>query len=108
MSETTRRIHTTILGYFLRGLLLLVPITITIWALFQVLAFLDGIIKLDFPGIGLLTLLAIVTSMVPPADNTNPALFLTKLVGGCALMIGVGMVFYWRAQRDAATSPSSA
>lgn len=54
------------------------------------------------------TLLAIVTSMVPPADNTNPALFLTKLVGGCALMIGVGMVFYWRAQRDAATSPSSA
>lgn len=61
MSETTRRIHTTVLGYFLRGLLLLVPITITIWALFQVLAFLDGIIKLDFPGLGLLTLLAIVT-----------------------------------------------
>ena len=48
------------------------------------------------------TLLAIVTSLVPPADNTNPALFLTKLVGGCALMIVVGLVFYWRGQRSAA------
>ncbi len=52
------------------------------------------------------TLLAIVTSLVPPADNTNPALFLTKLVGGCALMIVVGLVFYWRGQHDASASPS--
>lgn len=60
MSETTRRIHTTVLGYFLRGLLLLVPITIMVWAVWQSLAFLDSIIKTDIPGLGLLILLGII------------------------------------------------
>ena len=30
-----------ILGYFLRGLLLLVPITVIVWAIYRVLAFLS-------------------------------------------------------------------
>jgi uncharacterized membrane protein len=60
MSETTRRIHTTLLGYFLRGLLLLVPITLMIWAIWQSLAFLDSIIKTDIPGLGLLILCGII------------------------------------------------
>lgn len=60
MSETTRRIHTTVLGYFLRGLLLLVPITLLVWAIWQSLAFLDSIIKTDIPGLGLLILLGII------------------------------------------------
>lgn len=60
MSETTRRIHTTVLGYFLRGLLLLVPITLMVWAIWQSLAYLDSIIKTDIPGLGLLILLGII------------------------------------------------
>ena len=60
MSETTRRIHTTGLGYFLRGLLLLVPITLMVWAIWQSLAYLDSIIKTDIPGLGLLILLGII------------------------------------------------
>ncbi len=60
MSETTRRIHTTLLGYFLRGLLLLVPITLMVWAIWQSLAFLDSIIKTDIPGLGLLILCGII------------------------------------------------
>lgn len=42
------------------------------------------------------TLLAIGTSMIPPADSSSPGLFLVKVVGGSALLVGVGLVFYWR------------
>lgn len=45
------------------------------------------------------TLLAIATSMIPPANSNNPGLFLLKVVGGSALLIGVGLVFYRRGQR---------
>ena len=50
-----------LLGYFLRGLLVLVPVTVIVWASWQALAFLDGIIEVDIPGVGLLLLLAIIT-----------------------------------------------
>ena len=42
------------------------------------------------------TLLAIVTSVIPPDDSPNPRLFVIKVVGGCLLMIAVGLAFYWR------------
>ncbi len=42
------------------------------------------------------TALAIVTSMIPPTGSTNPGLFVAKVVGGSALLIGVGLVFYRR------------
>jgi uncharacterized membrane protein len=61
MSMTPRRFGRIALGYFFRGLLLLVPITIMLWAIWQSLAFLDGIIKTDIPGLGLLLLIAIIT-----------------------------------------------
>ncbi|MGB5132899.1 MAG: APC family permease [Steroidobacteraceae bacterium] len=46
------------------------------------------------------TMLAIVTSMIPPADSQNPGLFLMKVVGGSALLIGVGLMFYRHGQRQ--------
>ena len=61
MSLTPRRIGHYVLGYFFRGLLLLVPVTIMLWAIWQSLAFLDGIIKTEFPGLGLLILVAGIT-----------------------------------------------
>ena len=42
------------------------------------------------------TLLAIVTSMLPPENGSSAVLFFLKVVGGCALFIGAGMVFYAR------------
>lgn len=60
MSLNARRTGRILLGYFFRGLLLLVPITVIIWAMWRVLAFLDGIIPIDIPGLGLATLIAIV------------------------------------------------
>lgn len=44
------------------------------------------------------TLLAIVTSTIPPEDNHNPGLFLLKVVGGSAILVGVGLMFYRRGQ----------
>ena len=55
------RIWKQVLGYFFRGLLLLVPITLIVWAVWTALAFLDGLIKLDIPGLGILSLLLIIT-----------------------------------------------
>lgn len=61
MAFTARSPGRLFLGFFFRGLLLLVPITVIIWALWRVLAFLDSIIQTDIPGLGILILLAIVT-----------------------------------------------
>ncbi len=56
-----RPLGATILSFFFRGLLLLVPVTLILWASWQALTFLDGIIPLDIPGLGLLSLLVIIT-----------------------------------------------
>jgi len=61
MSITTRGIGRVLLSFFFRGLLLLVPVTIILWTVWQSLRFLDGIIPIDIPGLGLLTLLTIIT-----------------------------------------------
>ncbi|MGA2841206.1 MAG: APC family permease [Steroidobacteraceae bacterium] len=47
----------------------------------------------------LVTLLALVVAMVPPADSTSPTLFAIKVIGGCATLIAVGLVFYCRGRR---------
>ena len=55
-----------------------------------------------------ITLLAIITSMIPPADSSNPGLFLLKVVGGSALLIGIGLLFYRHGQRQVGqTEPRS-
>jgi uncharacterized membrane protein len=56
-----RRLGRLILGYFFRGLLLTVPLAIVIYVLYSTLAYLDSIIPVDIPGLGLLILLAGVT-----------------------------------------------
>ncbi|MEO8587982.1 MAG: DUF502 domain-containing protein [Flavobacteriales bacterium] len=61
MSIRTRRVWLILLGYFFRGLLLLAPATVIIWALWRALAFFDGIIQTDVPGLGLVILLTIIT-----------------------------------------------
>ncbi len=60
MNQTLRQFGGILLSFFFRGLLLLVPITIMLWAIWQSLTFLDGIIPLDIPGLGILSLLLII------------------------------------------------
>ncbi|GLQ98085.1 APC family permease [Dyella mobilis] len=45
------------------------------------------------------TLLAIATAMIPPADDPHPALFLLKVIGGSGLLIGIGLMFYRQRHR---------
>jgi len=47
----------------------------------------------------LVTLLALVVAMVPPADSASRILFAIKVIGGCATLIAVGLVFYSRGRR---------
>lgn len=58
---TFRRLGRILLGYFFRGLLLTVPLTILVYVLYRSLTYLDGIIPYDIPGLGLLTLLSVIT-----------------------------------------------
>ena len=47
--------------YFLRGLLFVVPLALTIYIIFQGLEWLDGLIPLDIPGLGLLIIIGAIT-----------------------------------------------
>jgi uncharacterized membrane protein len=52
---------TRIVSYFLRGLLFLTPITVTIYIIYQTIVFLDNLIPVPLPGIGILMVLALIT-----------------------------------------------
>jgi amino acid transporter len=54
------------------------------------------------------TLLAIVTSMVPPADTTDITLFFIKVTGGSVLLVGAGLVFYVRGSKRLLTVDGTA
>ena len=47
----------------------------------------------------LITLLALILAMVPPADSSSPALFAIKVIGGSAALIIVGVIFYHRRRK---------
>lgn len=57
MAFTYRRIIT----YFFRGLLFVVPIALTIYVIFLIIQFLDGILPIPVPGLGILIMLAFIT-----------------------------------------------
>ena len=50
-----------IVNYFLRGLIFLVPTVATVYVFVQSFIYIDGIIPYEMPGLGLLTLLGIIT-----------------------------------------------
>lgn len=50
-----------LLGYFIKGLLLVVPFAITAYIISLALNWIDGIIKVKVPGLGLAILLVIIT-----------------------------------------------
>lgn len=62
-----------ILGYFLRGLLFVVPFFLTAYIILIAVQFLDNIIPIDVPGLGILIMLVIVTSV-----GYLTGLFITK------------------------------
>ena len=57
MSITYRKL----LAYFFRGLLFLTPLAITVYIVYQLFLFLDNLIPVSIPGIGILMVLALIT-----------------------------------------------
>lgn len=56
-------IYKRILGYFFSGLLLVVPITVIIYVIYKLFVFLDHLIPIAIPGLGLITLLVTITAL---------------------------------------------
>lgn len=54
-------IYKRILGYFLSGLLLVVPISVILFIIYKLFVYFDSIIPLAIPGLGLITLFAAIT-----------------------------------------------
>lgn len=59
VSFTSKRFIT----YFLRGLLFVVPIALTVYVIILILRFLDGIIPIPVPGLGILVMFSFITFM---------------------------------------------
>lgn len=59
--NTMRYTYHRILSYFLRGLLVLVPLAVTGYVIYAIFIFLDGLIPVSIPGIGILMVLALIT-----------------------------------------------
>ncbi|WP_339879895.1 DUF502 domain-containing protein [uncultured Algoriphagus sp.] len=57
MSFTYKRI----ISYFLRGLLFITPVAVTLYIIFQTILFLDNLIPVPLPGIGIVMVLALIT-----------------------------------------------
>ncbi len=60
-NNRSRRIFQRIVNAFLQGLLLIAPISITIFVIYKLLEFIDGLLPLDIPGLGLLIILSSIT-----------------------------------------------
>lgn len=57
MAFTYRRI----ISYFLRGLLFLTPLAVTLYVIYAIFVFLDNLIPVPVPGIGILMVLGLIT-----------------------------------------------
>ncbi|MBU1369151.1 MAG: DUF502 domain-containing protein [Bacteroidetes bacterium] len=65
----TRKLIKKMLRYFFQGLLYIAPVTITIWSLYVIfgwvdgllISFIDELLKVHIPGLGILVLLVLIT-----------------------------------------------
>lgn len=53
--------YSRILSYFFRGLLFLTPLAVTVYVIYAIFIFLDGLIPVPIPGIGILMVLGLIT-----------------------------------------------
>eukprot|EP01132_Coremiostelium_polycephalum_P000303 gene303-392_t len=59
--KTYKQIFNTLLGYFLRGLLVIVPFALTGYIISIALNWMDGIVKIKIPGLGIAIILTAIT-----------------------------------------------
>jgi uncharacterized membrane protein len=59
--QPNKKLLRNLLGYFMRGLLLVVPFVLTTYLISLALHFIDGLIKIRIPGLGITILLTSIT-----------------------------------------------
>ena len=59
--QLSKPLLSALLGYFMRGLLLVVPFALTIYIISIALNFIDGLIRIKIPGLGIAILLVSIT-----------------------------------------------
>ena len=59
--QLNKKLLRDLLGYFMRGLLLVVPFVLTTYLISLALHFIDGLIKIKIPGLGITILLTSIT-----------------------------------------------
>jgi uncharacterized membrane protein len=59
--QLNKKLLSNLFGYFMRGLLLVVPFALTIYIISLALNFIDGLIGIKFPGLGIAILLTSIT-----------------------------------------------
>tara|TARA_B110000046_G_C12966780_1_gene387116 strand:- start:342 stop:926 length:585 start_codon:yes stop_codon:yes gene_type:complete len=55
-----KHFFSALLRYFVRGIIFLTPAAVTVYVIVQIFIIIDGIIPIDIPGLGLLTLLGVI------------------------------------------------
>lgn len=55
------KVFQKLVGYFFQGILLSVPAAATVYVVYRLFQAIDGIIPIDIPGLGLVTLIVIIT-----------------------------------------------
>lgn len=61
--RTRERPIRKVAGWFIRGLLITAPVTLTIWITWAVIRWVDSLIGIDIPGVGLLVTLLVITGI---------------------------------------------
>ena len=51
------------IGYFISGLLFVVPLAVSLWTVYLLYTFIDGLIPIPIPGIGFVLVILIITSI---------------------------------------------
>ncbi|KAA9332127.1 DUF502 domain-containing protein [Hymenobacter busanensis] len=70
-----------IIGYFLRGLLILAPVTITVYLLFAFFNWINGMFVIDgYPGLGLALMVALLTLMGYIGSQVRPFIVLGERI----------------------------
>ena len=59
--EFYKTVLRNIINYFFQGLLLIAPISITVYVIYKLLGFIDGLLPTSIPGLGLLIIIGSIT-----------------------------------------------
>ena len=82
------------LTYFGRGLLAVSPIGLTIWVLYSIFVWVDGLVPTAIPGIGLLIVLGIIMGVGVLVSTVIPNSFLTLFEGSIKHLPLVRLIYF--------------